>query len=223
MINKLLAYIAPHLCCGCGYVGTLLCDSCIENIVETPIDWCAVCSRPASASVCSEHRTSIAIAACGGVRDGALEQLIDLYKFEYAKAAARPLASLILARLPVLPSETVVVPIPTIAPHIRQRGYDQTLLLAREIARRRDYRVTPVLQRRANSVQRDASRQVRERQAAAAFMMSTSLDPSLPYLLVDDVATTGATLRAGVRALRQAGAATVYVAVAARQPLDEKG
>ena len=158
--------------------------------------------------------------ACGGVRQGALETLIDLYKFEYAKAAAGPLADILLAHLPQLPRETVVVPIPTITAHIRQRGYDHALLLGRQVARRRGYRVVPLIARQTNTVQRDAPAKLRERQAREAFQLTRPPESSVPYLVIDDVATSGASLRAAVQLLRDAGAETVYVAAVARQPLD---
>ena len=220
MIDHLLAYLAPHLFCGCGQTGPLLCESCKENITDSAISHCLLCSRPASHDLCSEHREYVAGAFCGNERRGTLERLIDAYKFEYAKAAAVPLADILLARLPQLPADTIIVPVPTIAPHIRQRGYDHTMLLARRVARCRRYRAVPLLGRRTNSVQRDATRVVRERQATEAFRALGPVDPRRPYLLIDDVATTGATLRAAVQVLRDAGAVTIYVAAVARQPLD---
>ena len=220
MIDTLLAHLAPHLCCGCGEIGVLLCGSCKEDIVETPVLQCVVCTRPAQGFICQAHRTTIQAAACGGVRQGALERLIDLYKFEYAKAAAGPLADILLTHLPLLPCETIVVPIPTIAAHIRQRGYDHALLLARQVARRRGHRVLPLIARQTNTIQRDAPARLRERQARQAFRLARPLDPAPPYLVIDDVATSGASLRAAVQLLRDAGAETVYVAAVARQPLD---
>lgn len=156
-------------------------------------------------------------------RTGPLAALIDNYKFHNARAAYRPLAELLLERLPELPANTVVVPIPTISRHIRQRGYDHMALIGRLVSARRDWTYSPVLRRLTNTTQRGAGRVQRLRQAASAYRTEAALDPTRPYLIVDDVVTTGATLNAAVQALRHAGATTVYVVAIARQPLDDEG
>jgi ComF family protein len=149
-----------------------------------------------------------------------LQSLIDAYKFENTCAAYGSLADLLHARLPDLPANTIVVPIPTISSHIRQRGYDHTLLIARSLAKRRGFVVTPLLRRQTDTKQRDATRRQREQQAEAAFYIQGAVDETRPYLLIDDIATTGATLRHAARKLKEAGAGTIWVAAIARQPLD---
>jgi predicted amidophosphoribosyltransferase len=113
-----------------------------------------------------------------------------------------------------------VVPVPTISPHIRERGYDHTLLIARHVARRRKLRLTPLLARQTNTMQRGASKSVRQKQAAQAFMLNGLVDPTLTYLLLDDIVTTGATLDAAAKMLKAAGAKHVWVAAVAYQTLD---
>ncbi|MNH40046.1 DNA utilization protein GntX [compost metagenome] len=65
--------------------------------------------------------------------------------------------------------------------------------------------------------QRDANRAVRAAQAKRAFKARSSTD-SHCYLLIDDVVTTGATIKYAAKALRDAGAKDVWVAAIARQP-----
>jgi ComF family protein len=153
-------------------------------------------------------------------RADALEKLINAYKFENAIAAHRFLGDLLLARLPDLPANAVIVPVPTINNHVRQRGYDHMQLIAKYVARKRGVRSSFLLRRRTTTHQRDASRADRERQAAEAYAVHGSIDPAVPYLILDDVATTGATLRYAARVLREAGAETIWMAAVARQPLD---
>lgn len=153
-------------------------------------------------------------------RIGPLERLIDLYKFERTRAGYKVLGDLLLARLPDLPSSTVIVPIPTIAPHIRQRGYDHSLLVARYIARKRRLTFRNLLARKTSSMQRGASKSVRKKQAAQAFVVRGKVDPELHYLVVDDIVTTGATLDAAAKLLKEAGAKHISVAAVAYQTLD---
>ena len=220
MIDTLLSFIAPHLCLGCGQTGLLMCQSCKENIVDEASERCIACERQTGRYLCNGHADVIEYAWYVARRADALEWLIDAYKFENARTAYRPLGDLLNARLPDLSPGVIVVPVPTIAAHIRQRGYDHVLLVARRVAALRGLRVAPLLTRRTNTKQRDASRAERERQAREAFNVRGVIDPHATYLVIDDVATTGATLRAAARELRQAGAQHVWVAAIARQPLD---
>jgi ComF family protein len=156
-----------------------------------------------------------------GSRDGTLKKLIDALKFERVASAAEPLASLLDSVLPVLPPNTVVVALPTIPNHIRQRGYDQTLLIARHFTRLRNLALMQALARQGTAVQRGQTKQERMRQARIAFKLTKSLDPRITYLLIDDVVTTNASVRYAAEELRNAGATTVWVAVLARQELDK--
>jgi len=149
-----------------------------------------------------------------------MERLIDGYKFGRAKAAIKAMADLLDSRLPALPLEAVLVPIPTIPQHIRQRGYDHSRLIAKILAKRRGLRVDPALVRHTSAVQRGAGRKQRISQAKRAFGCTRELSDKQIYILIDDVATTGATLSAAAEVLRRSGAKQVWAAAVARQPLD---
>ena len=157
---------------------------------------------------------------CVGERTQELRRLIDDYKFERVQAAYKPLASLISQRIGALPSLVTIVPIPTASSHVRQRGYDHTLLLAKELARYQNVSIRPILKRVSHSVQRGASRRQRFLQAKTAFAATKPLDGGI-FLLIDDIITTGATLRFAAKALLENGADEVWVAIIARQPIDD--
>jgi ComF family protein len=148
-----------------------------------------------------------------------LQRLIGDFKFERVYAAQYVLADLLLAHLDQLPPETVVTPVPTAASHIRQRGYDHTLLLARRVAKERGLKLAQPLIRATATKQRDANRAVRLAQAKTAFTARHPVD-AVPYLLIDDVVTTGATMYYAAKLLKDAGAREVWAATIARQPLD---
>lgn len=155
-----------------------------------------------------------------GERSEALQRLIGQYKFQYAKSAYRDIGMLVDGRLPDLPDATVIVPVPTVGSHVRERGYDHTLLIARHIAKKRKLPLRQLIERRTNTKQRDATRSVRISQAKQAFEVNVPADHNVPYLIVDDVVTTGATVQYAAQALWDAGARIIWVAVVARQPLD---
>jgi len=156
-----------------------------------------------------------------GEREGGLKNLIDKYKFERGYAAYKPLAELLVARIGTLPPDCTLVPIPTISKHIRVRGYDHALLLARQLGRLQGRPVRPLLRRKGSAVQHKATRRQRIIRAKNAFEVKFPLRADTTYVLIDDVYTTGATLEYAAETLLNAGARKVWAAVVARQPLDE--
>ena len=182
---------------------------------------CVVCHRPTFDSwICKECAPPYERAWVVGERSGVLQRLIGLYKFERARAAYKPLADMLSEVLPELPSNTVIVPVPTISSHIRERGYDHMLLISRRIARQKGLSLKRLLIRTVNTKQHQASAAKREAQSRVAFAVKGNIDPNVPYLLVDDVVTTGSTIKYAARTLRRAGAKHVWVAIIARQTLD---
>jgi len=220
MYKLLSTLFAPHYCCSCGAVGALLCDHCKYDIISEPFEACILCHKLAlpAHNLCGVCVSPFAKAWCVGARSEGLKTLINQFKFERVRGAYEPLAELLHTTLPVFPPETTVVAIPTIAPHIRVRGYDQAALVARTFAGLRSLPFESILQRVTNTVQQGASRAVRRQQAGAAFKARAC---SGRILLIDDISTTGATLKFATERLLEAGANEVWVAVLASQPLEK--
>ncbi|NTW61733.1 ComF family protein [Candidatus Saccharibacteria bacterium] len=217
----MMSKIAPHYCCGCDRIGSLLCDNCKYNIISDKETICINCRRPASISnLCGDCKVPYERAWIVGKREKVLQRLIGLYKFERAKEAHIQLADLLLATLPVLPDNLVIVPVPTTSAHIRERGYDHCCLVARRLAKIRGLKIEKLLSRKTNTKQRQASAKLRQKQAKDAFEINKKPDADKIYLLIDDVVTTGATIKYAALNLRKAGAKHVWVAAIARQALD---
>jgi predicted amidophosphoribosyltransferase len=119
-----------------------------------------------------------------------------------------------LAALAPSLDQLVVTWAPTSGSRRRHRGFDHAELLARAVARRRQLRVVPLLRRLPGVAQ--AGRTAAERAANPAFVARRRCPH--PVLLVDDVATTGATLEAAAEALRGVGVPAVHGLVVARAP-----
>lgn len=222
MLDTLMSFIAPHHCCGCGVVGTVLCESCKYNILDDPFVGCISCGAGLSgpSGICKRCTVPYTRGWCVADRRSTVRNLTGHYKFNNARSAHKELADLLNDRLPILPSNTVVVPIPTVSSHIRERGYDHMLLVARRFSRLRSLPLETVLQRKTKTKQRDATAQRRDEQARDAFYCSKMLDTSRVYLVLDDVITTGATVKYASKALVDAGAKEVWAASISRQPLD---
>lgn len=222
MVDRLLGLIAPHSCCGCGNPGSLLCVSCKNDIVFEAFSACLRCLRPTrDTNLCFACGKQMRIDAGWviGVREGVLKRLLDRYKFDSAVEAGRICAELLDAQLPVLPGSFVVVPVPTTSSHRRIRGFDHTLTIAKAFAVRRGLGCQRPLRRYGGGTQHFKGRAERLKQAGHGLEVAGRVPADI--LLVDDIYTTGATLQACIRKLRVAGAERIFVAIIARQTLDE--
>lgn len=220
MLDRLFAAVSPHLCHYCSRTGALICQYCEYDIIKGRIGVCIVCGSQKSGQMCAGHTQPYQKAWCFGERKDALEYLINELKLECRREAASGLARLLNAALPELPPGTVIVPIPTAGLHRRQRGFDHTLLLAKYFGKMRGLPVERLLLRNHNYAQRTSNKKERLVQAQQAFFCPRPLDSKVHYLLLDDVVTTGATVKYGARALRRAGARHIMVGAVAYEPLD---
>ena len=218
MLIRFSDLLAPHYCCSCGEIGAILCDYCKYNIISERVMQCISCERLTGGdeSLCRQCALPYSRAWCVGVKTDELEKVIEAYKFGRAKSAYQLLAQLLDEVVPLLPDDTIVTAIPTVAAHIRERGYDHAALLARRFAATRRYTYSTPLVRLTKTRQRGASRRQREAQAKEAFRAISTVTGT--YLLIDDVFTTGATVKYAAQALHDAGASEVWVVVLARQP-----
>lgn len=187
---------------------------------------CLNCNRPTTSdNLCETCRQASPYKRAWfvGYRQGELESLLDGYKFERQKAASGVVAELLLTRLPIFPPRLVVVPVPTLSQHVRQRGYDHTLLIAKRLASQRHLKLVEALRRASKSSQLGQRRAERLRQAKTAFVIKRRLAGNPACLLVDDIFTTGATVRSAAEQLLRAGAKEVWLAIVAKQPSTKGG
>lgn len=219
-----LDLLYPPRCAGCGRLGSLFCASCLARVELLRPPLCEHCGRPVSmAGLCSFCRH--ASSALDGIRAAALfaeplRSAIHHFKYENRQALARPLASLLhecWQRQP-FPAD-VLVPVPLHERRLRERGYNQAALLARELGRELSLPVVEEAVRRERETRPQVGLTAAERRqnVADAFHCSNGALRGCRVLLIDDVCTTGATLEACAIALRQEGeAASVWALVVAR-------
>lgn len=204
----------PHYCCNCGVFGGIICSKCKNYIVENLPEICIVCGEMLENMSCG----------CSGVfdrvwylgfRDEAVGLMAEAYKFNSIRAAGVELAEMLVSMV-TSEHNMVVVPMPTAIKHVRERGLDHALCIAKYMARLKKWKVERIVGRSKDSVQTGKSRKVRERQAKETFYLSGEVDASKSYLILDDIYTTGASVRAAAELLRAAGATKVSLAVIAR-------
>jgi ComF family protein len=220
MIDWLLGMVSPHICKGCGKAGSGLCVECFNDIIDTDYGRCLHCEELTTIdNLCRNCQAKLPFdrAFVVGPRRGVLRRLVGDFKFNSERGQAREIVKLLDAVLPILPNGTVVVPIPTIAPHIRRRGFGHTELVARLFAHKRKMRSdNRILKRITSSVQHGLTASERAKQADQAFLVNRHKIMPQERLLIDDIYTTGATVIAASKLLKQTGVQTINVAIIAR-------
>lgn len=209
IVERVISILAPHICVGCGEEGSILCDWCAPDFATPLPSRCYRCKTQIENSlVCKKCRRESSLKHVWVRTEyaGASKRLIYDFKFERKQAAARPLARLAAECLPHLPPDTLVVHVPTASHRVRQRGYDHAQLLAQALARDQNLSHMSVLARVGRTRQVGSTRLQRLHQLKESFRVAKpqSLEGA-SILLVDDIVTTGGTLEAAARCLKQSG------------------
>ena len=151
--------------------------------------------------------------------EGPVEPLVHRFKYQGWRALAKPLALLLCDRIVVEGlASSLVVPVPLHSDRRRQRGFNQAELLARELRRHLNLRDPPgrLVRIRATRPQVGSDRLRRWENVHGAFAWRGGALDGRSLMVVDDVATTGATLEACAAALKAAGAGPVMGVTVAR-------
>jgi ComF family protein len=153
--------------------------------------------------------------AVGAYYEAAVKELILQLKFHRLQAAAAAASALVLEVLPAGIEFDLVTSVPVAPPRLRERGYNQSELVARHVARGLGRPYQAALSRTTTGHQLGVDRSTRLQQVRGAFYARRLLERER-VLIVDDVITTGATLSECAEALAGAGAGCVWGAAVAR-------
>jgi len=214
--------LVPHSCRGCGRIGEALCDRCKNYIKAQHQNLCPNCKTPNSTGICQKCKNLPPIFVVAERHD-LIDDLIHDYKYSSNRALAKPLAEILDYCLPTINTPVVIIPLPTINKHLRERALDHTLLIAKHLAKLHSgWKVQKALIRATNTVQVGSTKAERLSQASKAFQISPKfkITPNATYLLVDDVWTTGSSMQSAIQKLRQAGVSNLIVGLLAVSRLD---
>jgi ComF family protein len=236
----LLDLLYPVFCVGCRQPGKLYCPACRKAVRRISPPLCPLCGQPQrQAQLCPQCTYSFSDEdrrpPIDGIRsvaylEGTLREAIYGLKYNYIQELAAPLGEMLIEYYNSVPLPAdIIIPVPLHRRRRRERGYNQSALLAQRLGQatqipvRRDmlhrHRYTRS-QTRLNAQER--SRNVQGAFSCDGHRSAAQATVGKRLLLIDDVATTGATLRACAQVLRDQGARSVWALTVARASPDRR-
>jgi len=210
LYNLLLDLFFPQTCVGCGTDGILLCLACSGSIVL----------EPQLIQLAGLNQTIVTT----DYQDKLIQKLIKQFKYYNLPQLAAPLAEVLIATLEQQSSLTpyVIVAVPLHSKRQRQRGYNQSFLLAQCIADHFGWPLITEIQRVRNTEhQAGLDRAKRLKNLDQAFHYTGGTLESKHLLIIDDVVTTGTTLQSIAGVLQIAHPASITALAVARNREDD--
>lgn len=224
----LLDFVFPKRCVSCKKLGSYICANCFSKLSFNTKSLCLICGNPSYNNLthpnCSKKYT---IDGCFSAisYNGVAQKLI--YSFKY-----KPFISDLKNTLTELFYESIIqnenfvnliskekfilVPIPLFSARLRKRGYNQSEILAKSLSKKLKIPVVNILKRTKDTkTQFKLSKLEREENIKGAFEVTKKVK-NLNILLVDDIVTTGSTLKESANVLKRGGAKKVFGLTLAR-------
>ncbi len=199
-----------------------LCLAC-RSLLSKPQNGCPTCGKPLphdDTTLCGECLASAPdfdAVIYASLYQYPIDHWVHQLKFGAHLAAAQVMAEALLPLLESIPHQVPLLAMPLHPSRLRQRGYNQAHEIARTIAQKQNRALLLDTLVRNKATQMQAA--LREKQRAANVRGAFSCPTNIPHrhvLLVDDVMTTGQTLRAAAKSLKKAGVQQVTAVVFAR-------
>ena len=218
--QSLLDLLFPPRCVSCKATYNWLCQKCLSQIAFITPPVCEYCGTPVApaAPACKQCQNN-SLQYIDGIRsasyfeDNPIRPAIHFLKYRNHKAVAFILATILAeAYRRYQLTVNVIVPVPLHPARLRERGYNQSELLAKAMGYMLNISVNSgALQRtRSTKSQMTLNIMARHQNVAEAFACGNFAGSGQTVLLIDDVCTTGSTLDACADALKKSGVATVW-------------
>ena len=220
-----ISFLSPAVCMICGTGASPqempVCDLCLYKLQSLLTERCRNCGKPRRACVCPRPAGTDFLFFYGSPLS---KRLISLVKTGIDRREADFLAALLIDSAGIRAANyDAVTFVPRRKRVARRYGYDQAKELASALAKRLSLPLVPTLVRRGKNAQKLMSASERRKYSLKSYYARDDVPPEFinkRFLLVDDVATTGATLEACAKILRDSGiAAKVSAAVLANTEL----
>ncbi len=235
-LRKFLHTIFPATCASCKIPlwddpipG--ICQTCWGTIAKISSPCCTRCGVPFDSPLALQHSPTH---TCGSCRtkppafaqawslfpyQSPLKEAIALFKYHGKRSLTTPFLHAMISALPDLPNIDLLMPVPLHPQRLRERGYNQSALLAYGLSRhlKVPLLLSCLLRTRATVPQTSLTRKERLTNLRKAFAIKDiSRIKDQRILLIDDVYTTGTTLHECAKTFRKAGSGPVYGLTLAR-------
>lgn len=228
LLSSFLDLIFPHRCTFCDNIcKEPACPACKDAVKLVSPPFCTVCGIPFKSEAISSHtcgdcmREKRYFSWARGVLiyDDATAKAIQRFKYNRDTTYSRALGSIISGHSE-LKGFDMVVPVPLHIKRLKERGFNQSLLLAKEVGKRHRMTVDPFALKRIRwtAPQVNLTWKERELNVKGAFEVRKDVKGKR-ILLVDDVYTTGATVRECSKVLKKSGAKDICILTLARTAL----
>ena len=202
-INYLLDFLFPPRCIGCNNNDYLLCENCREKLVFSPYKTDYINNLDCTYISCKSSPL--------------LKTIIHRFKYSYKEELGNILGDLLSNTLKVhnISENYILVPIPLHISRKFWRGFNQAELLAKMISKKRSIPVKNLLKRNKKTHSQAKLKRIdRINNLKNAFFLRSSFSKidliNKKIILVDDIATTGATFESAAQALRNEGFKEIY-------------
>lgn len=216
--QKIFDFLFPPHCISCGKGGAFFCRKCRSELIYLQPPLCIRCSIPIrTGSIC--HKCQSQIWDIDGIYSvfkygGTIRQAILQFKYENLKVLADPLSDFMAEYVKQQQlSFDIIVPVPIHKRRLKERGYNQSLLLARKLSSLTRIPIAEGALTRIRYTSPQAKSDnvdQRRKNIMNAFRCSSHGISGRRILLIDDVCTSGATLNSCAGSLKAAGAASVW-------------
>lgn len=228
---SVLGIFFPSRCPVCegssdSFITSPVCSRCFDSIGPYTGPACRVCAMPFASpqtticGQCMAEEPRFKTAHTYGLYEGALKEAIHGFKFTPIRRLWRPLGRF-MQEIDVPGADFLIIPVPMRLKGLRQRGFNQAALLARSLAQARGLTLSLGVLQKIKDTPPQVGLSAKERKAnvRGAFGVPKEGEAALKgasVMLVDDIITTGATVRECAKALKRAGAGEITVAALAR-------
>jgi len=213
----------PPVCGGCEKNGFRWCENCRKNSLLIPEPICEICGLPQPKTgiclSCKEIPPAYLALRSWSVFEGPIRRALHRIKYRQDLGLGDSLAAEMLVYINLLDWQIEIIsPVPLGKKRLKERGYNQVALIARPLALAKGWEYAPRSLKRTKETisQVGLSANGREDNVRDAFVADSKRVAGKSVLVLDDVSTTGATLKSCAKALLNGGAREVYALSVAR-------
>jgi competence protein ComFC len=216
-------FVYPPECAGCGKPGVLFCEDCLRKVKHISLRCCPICGNPGRSTAicenCCEEKPSFSALRSWGEYSEPLRGALHTLKYRNNLGLARVFTPMLVE---IVKSQNweldAVLPVPLCRSHSKERGFNQSELLAYPLALELGL---PLLTHAITRVKETSSqvsldRESRFKNLEGAFVGNPATLKERSVLLVDDTVTTGATLVSCSKALLDSGCRSVFCITVAK-------